>query len=55
MGAPQIILCVCLALTMGIHLAKHGELRNRPNYHAGWYLLDACFTLGLLYWGGFFA
>jgi hypothetical protein len=36
-----------------LHTAKHGE--ERPPYNGPVELIDACITIAILYWGGFFA
>lgn len=53
MGAPQIIYVVLIALSLGIHLARHGEPRNaRFSIWSG--LVNASASIGLVWWGGFF-
>lgn len=53
MGAPQIILIVLYAMSLGTELSKHGE--PRTGNHSFWSALVACVIVGLLLvWGGFF-
>ncbi len=52
MGAPQIIFIILIAMSLGIHLVKHGE--HRDNYNFWMALFDTGLTVALLNWGGFF-
>jgi hypothetical protein len=53
LGAPQIIMLVILALGGGIALALHGKPRDDHNFFL-WFI-SFLITMGLLWWGGFFA
>ena len=52
MGWPQITLIALIALSLGVHLAKHGE--RRPDYNIWYSLISASISCWLLYSGGFF-
>jgi hypothetical protein len=53
LGIPQLILLGLTVLSLGIHLAKHGEPKGTSwnFFHVA--IADAI-VLVLLYWGGFF-
>lgn len=53
MNAPQIIIVIMYALSLGIEIQRHGEPKHgREN---AWVtLVVIAINLGLLYWGGFF-
>jgi hypothetical protein len=53
MGVPQIILCALYTLSLGIHLAKHGEPKN-DKYNFFGSFITVAIIIGLLLWGGFF-
>jgi len=53
MGAPQIILIALYALSLGLHLAKHGE-RHIGRYNFFITLISCTIEMLLLKWGGFF-
>lgn len=50
---PIFILLALQILSVGIHLAKHGEDR-KGKYNVGYSLLAISITWGLLYWAGVF-
>lgn len=50
----QTILVVLMILSLGIHIAKHGE-RRRSNYNAWWQFVDVTIVFALLTLGGFFS
>jgi hypothetical protein len=53
MKAPQIIVIVLFAMSVGIDLVRDGE--PKTGSHSVWITIaDAVLTLGLLKWGGFF-
>ena len=56
MKAPQIIIIVLYALSLGMYIAKHKEKKegSMATYNAWTAAFTAIITLGLLYWGGFF-
>lgn len=49
---PQITWVVLVALSLGIHAAKHGQPRDPYNF--GLSVISAVLAAGLLYAGGFF-
>lgn len=53
MGVPQLLLIGLYALSLGCHLAKHGE-RHATNYNFFVALLSTTLQMLLLWWGGFF-
>lgn len=54
MGAAQITMMCLLALSVGIHVAKHGEPR-RDKYSVWTGLLAAAINIAILWWGGFWS
>lgn len=48
----QIIFITLVILSLMFHSYKHGK--DRGKYNIIYYTLDMCFTIFLLYWGGFF-
>lgn len=52
-GWPQGIYLVLMLMSLGVAIAKHGEVR--PRYHGGGSLIGTGVAIGLLYWGGFFS
>jgi hypothetical protein len=51
---PQIILITLCLISLGLEIAKHGEMKE-PNRHNIWtWLTAAAITHGLLWWGGFY-
>lgn len=52
-GWPEGILLALLFINLCIHFGLQGQ--ERGTYNGGKYLFDAGLTLGLLWWGGFFA
>jgi hypothetical protein len=50
---PQIIVIVWIALTVGMHLEKHGKTRT-SEYNFFSALFTFAIFAGLLFWGGFF-
>lgn len=53
LGAPQIIVLVIYIISLGIHMAKHGEPQNtKYNFWVG--LFSTAINIALLWWGGFF-
>lgn len=55
MGAPQIILIVLYALSLGMVISKHGEEKTNEKYNAWAGLIGTAIQIGLLIWGGFFS
>lgn len=54
MKAPQIIIIVLYALSLGVHMAKHGEPKD-GKYNFVSSLITCAIIFGCLWWGGFFA
>ena len=52
MGTPQIICIVTIGLNLLITAHLHGKDKDKHNIFTT--LINAGFTIGLLYWGGFF-
>jgi len=52
MNAPQIIFIVLASIELLVHAHKHGQSRGK--FNIGMALLNTAFTVGLLWWGGFF-
>ena len=50
--APQVIALIVLAFQVGYHACKHGS--EHPPYNGPIKFFEACLTLFVLYWGGFF-
>ena len=50
--APQITYLILLTLDTILAIVKHGESRGK--FNGPLYFLDACITIAILYWGGFF-
>ena len=54
MGIPQLCVIALYMLSLGIHLAKHGESQTgRFNFWTA--LLTGAIMFGLLWWGDFFS
>lgn len=53
MSTPALIYLALTLLGLGVVLAKHGQ--PRPDYNIGVTLVNTAISIGLLYWGGFFA
>lgn len=53
MEAPQIVYIVLASMSLGIHLVKHGEDRNKK-YDFWGELIGSGIIISILYWGGFF-
>lgn len=53
MKAPQIIMVVLIAMSLGIHLANHGEPKD-GTYNFWLELISEAIMVSLLFWGGFF-
>ena len=54
MHAPQIIVLILYAITIGIELAQHGETEvKKHNVFVA--MFGSALMLGLLWWGGFFS
>lgn len=53
MGAPQIIVIVLYALSLGINMARHGKPR-KDKYSLPQAIFGTIIMFGLLIWGGFF-
>ena len=53
MGAPQIIMVVLITLNVAVNILQHGQEIKRNGLQA--LLIDMPLTVGILYWGGFFA
>ena len=51
---PQIIVLILLGMGLGMDLISHGKPRD-TQYNIWASLIATTITLGLLYWGGFFA
>lgn len=59
MEAPQIIVLALWGISLGVHLAKHGEPRievdgSQQKYSFTKDVIRVSIWSGLLYWGGFF-
>lgn len=53
MNAPQIIMIVLLAMSLGLSLANHGKQKEgKHNFFLD--IFASGISFGLLYWGGFF-
>jgi hypothetical protein len=52
-GIPQIIILGFMFISLGIHIAKHGEPKL-TKYHFVADFISSAITCGILYWGGFF-
>jgi hypothetical protein len=53
MGAPQIIMIILFALSLGINLSKHGEAKI-GTYSFPLALVSVIIEVTILWWGGFF-
>lgn len=50
---PQLLLLALYVLSLGIHLAQHGQpKKGNESFPAGF--VAVALQVGLLYWGGFF-
>ena len=52
LGWPQIIYLLLVALSLGVSIAKHGQVRDPYNVMDS--IIATTIVLPLLYWGGFF-
>jgi len=50
--APQIIALVVLGFQVGCHACKNGD--EHPPYNGPIAFFQACLTIFVLFWGGFF-
>ena len=53
MKAPQIITIIIYAISIGMHLAKHGKPQE-GSYNFIIALVGTAIQFSLLWWGGFF-
>jgi len=54
LGWPQWIWIAVAFISLGVHIAKHGEDRPPREYNFFWALLGVVGSFAFLYWGGFF-
>jgi len=53
LGAPQVIWLVLLLINLMINAVNHGKPKEGFD-NITYSIIDACLSIGLLIWGGFF-